>query len=169
MVPTTQWSRLPSHPQLLDHIALDFIDSGWDVRRLLKNMVLSATYRQVSTERADVDDPENPLLARGPRFRLPAESLRDQALFVSGLLVTKIGGPSVRTYQPEGLWLDLGDRKGFTRKHVVGTNTDIHRRSMYIYGKRAMPNPVMSTFDAPSRDVCVVKRERTNTPLQALA
>jgi hypothetical protein len=99
---------------------------------------------------------------------LAAETIRDQALFVSGLLSRKMGGPSVMVYQPEGLWLDLGDRRGFTRAHVVGSREDVHRRSMYIYAKRAMPNPVLSTFDTPTRDVCVVDRQVTNTPLQAL-
>ena len=135
---------------------------------MLKKIVLSATYRQSSIERRDSDDPGNRLLSRGPRFRLPAETIRDQALFVAGLLVDKPGGPSVMVYQPEGLWLDLGDRRGFTRAHVVGDREDVHRRSLYVYAKRAMPNPVLSTFDTPSRDVCVVKRQRTNTPLQAL-
>jgi hypothetical protein len=158
----------PSHPRLLDHLALDLIESGWDLRFVLEKVVLSATYRQSSIERDDIDDPDNRLLARGPRFRLPAETIRDQALFVSGLLADKLGGPSVMVYQPEGLWLDLGDRDGFTRAHIVGDREDVHRRSMYVYAKRAMPNPVLSTFDTPSRDVCVVKRQSTNTPLQAL-
>ena len=158
----------PSHPELLDHLSRAFADGGWDLRGLIKNIVLSATYRQSSIQREDVDDPENRWLARGPRFRLSAEAIRDQALFVSGLLERAVGGPSVMTYQPEGLWLDLGDRRGFSRKHVVGNHQQIHRRSMYVYAKRAMPNPTLSTFDTPSRDVCVVKRENTNTPLQAL-
>ncbi|MAG58045.1 MAG: hypothetical protein CMJ83_17300 [Planctomycetes bacterium] len=158
----------PTHPQLLDQLALDFIESGWDLRSTLKKIVLSATYCQSSAEREDTEDPRNRLLARGPRFRLAAETIRDQALFVSGLLVRKKGGPSVMVYQPEGLWLDLGDRRGFTRAHVVGSHEDVHRRSMYIYAKRAMPNPVLSTFDTPTRDVCVLNRQVTNTPLQAL-
>ena len=158
----------PSHPKLLDSLALDLIESGWNLRFVLKKIVLSATYRQSSIERADIHDPGNRLLSRGPRFRLSAEAIRDQALFVAGLLVDKPGGPSVMVYQPEGLWLDLGDRNGFTRPHVVGDYEDVHRRSMYVYAKRAMPNPVLSTFDTPSRDVCVVKRQNTNTPLQAL-
>ena len=158
----------PSHPALLDHLALELIESDWNLRHVLSQIVLSATYRQSSRERAELDDPSNRLLARGPRFRLPAETLRDQALFVSGLLNETIGGPSVMVYQPEGLWLDLGDRPGFTRAHVVGDLDDVHRRSLYVYAKRAMPNPVLSTFDTPSRDVCVVSRQSTNTPLQAL-
>jgi hypothetical protein len=158
----------PSHPALLDWLAKDFIDSGWDVKRSLKQLVMSATYRQES--RADAArleaDPENVLLARASRFRLHGEFLRDQALAVSGLLVDEVGGPGVKVYQPDGLWNEVSlDRNlRFTQDH----GEKLYRKSMYIYWKRSAPQPAMSTFDTPIRDTCVVERQRTNTPMQAL-
>lgn len=161
----------PSHPELLDWLAVEFRESGWDVRHLMKLMVMSQTYRQSSRMTPDMwaADPENILLARGPRFRMDAEVLRDQALSVSGLLVNRIGGPGVRPPQPEGIWKAVA---------YVGSNTDtftadsgpdnVHRRSIYTFWKRTAPPPQMSTFDAPNRESCTVRRERTNTPLQAL-
>ncbi|HIF40454.1 MAG TPA: DUF1553 domain-containing protein [Planctomycetes bacterium] len=163
----TQGAR-PSHPALLDWLARDFIDSGWDVGRALKQIVMSATYRQDS--RADevrrALDPENVLLARAPRFRLHGEFLRDQALAVSGTLVDKMGGPGVKVYQPEGLWnaVSLDRNKRFTQDH----GEKLYRKSMYIYWKRSAPQPAMATFDTPIRDTCVVQRQCTNTPMQAL-
>jgi len=159
----------PSHPELLDWLADEFIHSGWDVKHMLRLIVSSATYRQSSrlTPLLHERDPENRLLARGPRFRLQAEFLRDQALVASGLLVTKIGGPSVKSYHPPGLYEQVTAGSG-TDVYVEGTGEDLHRRSMYSYWKRSVPNPAMLAFDAPFRETCTLRRTRTNTPLQAL-
>jgi hypothetical protein len=159
----------PSHPELLDWLADEFIRSGWDVKHMLRLMVSSATYRQRSTVMAEVRDrdPDNRLLARGPRFRLQSEFLRDQALAVSGLLVTKVGGPSVKPYHPPGLYEQITAGNG-TNIYVEGTGDDLYRRSMYTYWKRSVPNPAMLAFDAPFREACTLRRPRTNTPLQAL-
>ena len=158
----------PSHPQLLDWLAVDFRENGWDVRKFFKKMVLSATYRQSSKPRKELEDPENRLLAHGPRFRLQGEIIRDQALFIAGHLSDKIGGPSVYPYQPAGLWMELTNRPGFQVKYKQSDGDDLYRKSLYTFWKRALPNPSMTAFDAPERDVCMVKRARTNTPLQAL-
>ena len=161
----------PSHPDLLDWLAMDFVDSGWDVKRLLKQIVLSATYRQDSAASPVLQsrDPENRLLARGPRFRLLAETIRDQALAVAGLLSDRLGGPSVRPYQPEGLYDGVvvgADYPGTTWEQ--GEGEDLYRRSLYTYWKRTLPHPAMTVFDAPDREFCTVQRSITNTPLQAL-
>ncbi len=160
----------PTHPQLLDWLATEFIAGGWDLKAIQKRIVMSATYRQDSTitQNALDRDPENLLLARGPRFRLHAEALRDNALAVSGLLVNKIGGPSVRPYQPDNLWEELagGASQG---PYEQSTGDDLYRRSLYMNRKRTVPPPMLTTFDAPSRETCWVRRTRTNTPLQALA
>jgi hypothetical protein len=159
---------LPSHPELLDWLAAELIRNGWNQRALLKQIVLSATYRQsshVSPEQLECD-PRNRLLARGPRFRLPAETIRDNALFVSGLLKEQQGGPSVKPYQPEGLWEDVSVER--REKYVPDPGDGLYRRSMYTFWKRTCPPPGMSTFDAPDRETCVIRRARTNTPLQAL-
>lgn len=161
----------PSHPELLDTLARDFVDGGWNLKGLLRRIVLSATYRQDSRvpPTAAAADPENRLLARGPRVRLSAETLRDQALALSGLLAEQIGGPSVRPYQPEGLYVGLvvgADYPG--TKWEVSEGADRYRRSLYTFWKRTVPHPVMVTFDAPDREFCMVRRGRTNTPLQAL-
>jgi hypothetical protein len=156
----------PSHPELLDWLATEFIRTGWDVKQLLKTLVMSATYRQSSrvTPALLTRDPENRLLARGPRIRLPAEMIRDQALAASGLLIGDIGGPSVKPYQPKGLWKDL-----------TGTDYEpdhgdkLWRRSLYTFWKRTSPQPTMTTFDAAGREACSVRPSRTSTPLQALA
>jgi len=161
----------PSHPELLDYLARQFVDRGWDTKALLRSIVLSATYRQDSdvTPALLERDPENRLLARGPRVRLPAELIRDQALAVAGLLKQRLGGPSVYPYQPADLY------KGV----VVGANypgttwptsqgDDLYRRSLYTFWKRTAPHPAMLTFDMPDREYCTVRRSRTNTPLQAL-
>jgi hypothetical protein len=158
----------PTHPELLDWLALNFIDTGWDMKRLLKQIALSATYRQSSRADAQVlaQDPSNQLLARGPERRLTAEMLRDQALSASGLLVEKLGGPSVKPYQPEGLWEEIA----MGRPHYdQGHGDDLHRRSLYTFWKRTVPPPVMITFDSASRNVCTARRQETSTPLQALA
>jgi hypothetical protein len=161
----------PSHPELLDWLAVEFRDSGWDVKKLVKTIVVSATYRQSARATADklAKDPANRLLSRGPRYRLDAEMLRDQALFASGLLVEKAGGPSVKPPQPAGLWEAVGYVTSNTRSFMPDTGHEsVHRRSLYTFWKRTAPPPQMSTFDAPSREACRMRRERTNTPLQAL-
>jgi hypothetical protein len=157
----------PSHPELLDWLATEFVRLGWDVKALQKLIVTSATYRQSSNVSPELlqRDPENRLLARGPRKRLAAEAIRDQALSVSGLLTTRIGGPSVKPYQPEGLWQDIATDTEYDQSH----GEDLYRRSLYTYWKRTVAPPTMVTLDATSREACVVQRARTNTPLQALA
>jgi len=160
----------PSHPQLLDWLAVEFVESGWDVKRLMKLMMMSHTYRQsaVATPTHLAKDRSNRLLARGPRFRLDAEAIRDNALALSGLLVDEIGGPSVRPYQPVGLWKAVGYSGSNTVKFEQDHGRELYRRSMYIFWKRTSPPPAMQIFDAPSREYCVVRRERTNTPSAAL-
>ena len=162
-------AEVPSHPLLLDYLAADFRDNGWDLHRLIKMIVLSATYQQDSTHRPELEDPDNRLLARGPSFRLPAEMIRDQALYASGLLTQEIGGPSVFPYQPDGVWEDLNAPKSHAEAYKQSTGKDLYRKSVYTYWRRAAMHPAMAVFDAPSRDVCTVRRETTNTPLQALA
>jgi hypothetical protein len=157
----------PSNPELLDWLATEFIRSGWDVKAMQKLIVTSATYRQSSKASPDViqHDPSNRLLARGPRVRLPAEMVRDQALAASGLLVEKIGGPSVKPYQPAGLWKEIGMQN---TDYDQGHGSDLHRRSLYTYWKRTAAPPVMINFDAAMREDCVVRASVTDTPLQAL-
>jgi hypothetical protein len=157
----------PSHPELLDWLATEFIRSGWDVKQMQKLIVTSATYRQSSKMSPDLQqrDPENRLLAHGPRYRLPAEMVRDQALFVSGLLSEKLGGPSVKPYQPAGLWKDLVMQNV---DYVQSKGDDLHRRSLYTFWKRTIAPPMMANFDSALRESCVVRENRTNTPLQAL-
>ena len=177
--------ELPSHPELLDWLAVEFMDptpvplgSGgkhrWDVKHLVRLIVTSATYRQSSVVSKELlaRDPENRLLARGPRLRLQAEFIRDQALAISGLLNREIGGASVAPYQPAGLWQELaarGDSKNWSAQFFVQSHgKDLYRRTMYTFWKRTSPPPQLVTFDAPDREVCTVRRSRTNTPLQAL-
>ncbi|MBC7964886.1 MAG: DUF1553 domain-containing protein, partial [Fuerstia sp.] len=157
----------PSHPQLLDWLATEFVRLGWDMKALQRVIVTSATYRQSSAVSPELllRDPDNRLLARGPRRRLPAETIRDQALFVSGLLTNRIGGPSVKPYQPEGLWQEIATDTEYIQSH----GDDLYRRSLYTYWKRTVAPPTMVTLDATSREACTVQRARTNTPLQALA
>ncbi|MYD72272.1 MAG: DUF1553 domain-containing protein [Acidobacteria bacterium] len=154
----------PSHPDLLDWLATSFIDSGWDVKSILREIVISATYRQASavTPEQLESDPENRMLARGPRLRLPAQMIRDQALTVAGLLVDQVGGPSVKPYQPEGLWDQASQR------YDQSEGNDLYRRSLYTYWKRTLAPPSMLTFDSSTRETCIVRTDRTNTPLQAL-
>ncbi len=158
----------PSHPELLDYLAVDFVESGWDIKRMIRQLVTSATYRQSSRVKSNVleADPENRLYARGPRFRLQGEFIRDQALALSGLLVKKIGGPSTKPYQPPGLWNEVSLSGNVRFRQDKGEG--LYRRSMYIYWKRSAPHPGMRIFDAPTREKCVIRRPRTNTPLQAL-
>src|SRR5207248_9522426 len=151
----------PLHPELLDWLAVEFMDSGWDVKGILKTIVMSAAYRQSSrvTPQLLEKDPENRLLARGARFRLPAEMLRDQALAVSGLLVEKIGGPSVKPYQPPGLWQELSFKGGFSAQFYEQDHGDsLYRRGMYTFWKRTVPPASMQTFDAPEREFCLPRR-----------
>ena len=156
--------EMPSHPELLDWLSINFLESGWDVKKLIKLMVMSATYQQDSktSEVLKEYDPENRLLARGPSSRLTAEMIRDNALTASGLLNPSIGGKSIRPYQPEGLW-EINNTS-----YKPDSSKDIYKRSLYIITKRTVPNPTLSTFDATSRSYCVVRRQTTNTPLQAL-
>ncbi len=162
--------ELPSHPQLLDWLAVEFRESGWDVKRLFKLMVMSATYRQaaISTPEKLQMDPENRLLSRGPRFRMDAEMVRDYALSASGLLSTQIGGPSVKPYQPPGVWEAVAMIGSNTRDYRRDEGENLYRRSLYTFWKRSAPPASMEMFNAPSRETCTVRRERTNTPLQAL-
>ncbi len=162
-------AELPSHPELLDYLAADFREHDWNLHHLIKQIVLSATYRQDSTHRLELADPENRLLARGPSFRIPAELIRDQALLASGLLTKQVGGPSVFPYQPAGIWEDLNAPASHAETYTQSTGADLYRKSLYTYWRRAATHPAMTVFDAPSRDVCTVRRETTNTPLQALA
>lgn len=163
--------ELPTHPELLDWLSIEFRETGWDVKRLIRMYVTSATYRQaaVTTPEKLAIDPANRLLSRGPRFRLDAEMIRDYALAASGLLSTKVGGPSVKPYQPEGVWEAVAMTPSNTRNYKQDSGEALYRRSMYTFWKRSAPPASMDIFNAPSREVCTVRRERTNTPLQALA
>jgi len=156
----------PSHPELLDWLAAEFMHTGWNVKGLYRQIVTSAAYRQSSRLSRTLRDrdPENRLLARGPRIRLSAEMIRDQALFASGLLVERLGGPSVKPYQPPGLWKELTGSD-----YTPDTGLNLYRRSLYTFWKRTVTPPTMSAFDASPRETCVVRETRTNTPLQALA
>jgi len=162
---------LPTHPELLDFLAIKFQSEGWDVKMILRYMLQSATYQQsavASPEGLELD-PENQWLSRAPRLRLNAEMIRDQAFAVSGLLNKEVGGPSVKPYQPEGLWKETtGGGGGSTARYVVSEGKDQYRKSLYTFWKRTVPPPGMLIMDAPSRDLCTVKRQETNTPLQAL-
>ena len=163
----------PTHPELLDWLSREFVESGWDVKHLVKTMVMSASYRQssVTTPEKLEADPYNQLLSRGPRFRLEAEFVRDAVLQVSGLLTERIGGPSVLPYQPPNLWREVshfGSSPATSQVFVQDHGERLYRRSMYTYWKRTVPPPSMVSFDAPSRETCTMQRERTNTPLQAL-
>jgi hypothetical protein len=160
----------PSHPELLDWLARRFIESGWDHRAMSRLLVTSATYRQSAavTPGLRERDPDNRLLARGSRFRLDAEQIRDQALAVSGLLVHRLGGPPVRPYQPEGIWEEVAMKESTTRFYHADTGEGLYRRSLYTLWKRTAPPPAMDILNAPSREVACVRRDRTNTPLQAL-
>jgi hypothetical protein len=156
----------PSHPDLLDWLATEFVRTGWDVKRMHRHVVTSMTYRQSSRvpTTPSARDPDNRLLSRFPRYRLSAEMIRDQALFASALLVEHQGGPSVKPYQPAGLWDELSG----TGDYVPDTGDNLYRRSLYAYWKRTAPPPGLSAFDATARETCWVRETRTNTPLQAL-
>lgn len=163
-------AEYPSHPELLDWLAAEFMETGWDMKRFMKLLVTSAVYRQDATVTPEklARDPANRLLARAPRIRLPGESVRDAALAASGLLVPTIGGPSVRPWMPDGVW-DETSKYGDLRGYKPDTGPGRYRRTMYTIWKRTAAPPTMLLFDAPNREVCIVKRSRTNTPLQALA
>jgi hypothetical protein len=156
----------PIHQDLLDWLATEFVQSGWDIRHVLKTIVMSRTYQQSSRGTPELmqRDPENRLMARGARFRLPPEMVRDQALAASGLLVEKLGGPSVKPYQPPGLWQELAGGRGYVHDSGAG----LYRRSLYTYWRRTIAPPSMILFDSPTRETCTVRETRTNTPLQAL-
>ncbi len=164
---------LPTHPELLDWLAVEFVENDWDVKYLLKTMVSTATYRQSSViqPKKEQIDPENIYLARGPRFRLSAEEIRDYFLTTSGLLNDELGGPSVKPYQPPGLWeeTNAGNDRGILTSYMPDSGAALYRRSLYTFWKRTLPPPTMTIFDAPNRDLCEVRRQKTNTPLQALA
>ncbi len=161
----------PSHPALLDWLAIEFRDSGWDVKKLFRLMVMSSAYRQsaVTTEEKLGKDPDNRLMARGPRYRMDAEMVRDCALAASGLLRPEIGGPSVKPYQPINIWETVAMDDSNTRFYKQDSGDALYRRSLYTFWKRSAPPALMDIFNAPSRESCIVRRERTNTPLQALA
>ena len=160
--------RQPTHPELLDWMAVDFQESGWDYKALIKKIVMSKTFRQDSAWRKDVKDPNNLLWARGPSYRLDAEVIRDTGLWASGLLRSNMGGEGVKPYQPEGLWVALAHPGSNTKNYVPDKGEQVYRRSLYVYWKRTSPHPMMTLFDAPSRESSCVRRSRGNTPLQSL-
>ena len=160
----------PSHPRLLDWLAVEFVESGWDMKHMHRLIVGSATYRQsaLAPQEAYQRDPRNRLLGRGPRFRMDAEMIRDSALFASGLLAERLGGKSVKPYQPEGLWKVVGYTSSNTANFKRDSGSALYRRSMYTFWKRTSPPPGLQILDAPSREVCTARRTRTNTPTAAL-
>ena len=159
----------PTHPELLDWLAVDFLENDWDLKRLLKQMMISKTFQQSSKHRAELNDPENKLWGRGPSYRLDAEVLRDLALWSGGLLNRKLGGEGFKPYQPSGMWKALSHPASNTKNYIPDEDDRIYRRSLYIYWKRTSPHPMMTLFDAPSRETSCVQRSRTNTSLQSLA
>jgi hypothetical protein len=174
IVPTSEdfgaTGELPSHPELLDWLAVEFRESGWDVKHFFKLMVTSATYRQAAATTPEKleKDPQNRRLSRGPRFRMDAEMIRDYALAASGLLVRQVGGPSVKPYQPDGVWEAVAIIGSNTRDYQRDTGPSLYRRSLYTFWKRSAPPASMEILNAPSRETCTLRRERTDTPLQAL-
>ena len=159
----------PTHPELLDWLAVDFLENDWDLKRLLKQMMISKTFQQSSKHCVELNDPENKLWGRGPSYRLDAEVLRDLALWSGGLLNRKLGGEGVKPYQPSGMWKALSHPASNTKNYIPDEDDRIYRRSLYIYWKRTSPHPMMTLFDAPSRETSCVQRSRTNTSLQSLA
>ena len=162
--------ELPSHPELLDWLAVEFRESGWDVKRLFRMMVESSTYRQSTTTSPEKreKDPHNRLLSHGPRFRMDGEMIRDAALACSGLMVGTLGGPSVKPYQPEGVWEAVAMPESNTHFYRPDHGDRLYRRSLYTFWKRSAPPAALDVFNAPTRETCTIRRERTNTPLQAL-
>ncbi|MBA63342.1 MAG: hypothetical protein CMJ76_13375 [Planctomycetaceae bacterium] len=158
----------PTHPELLDWLAVDFRENGWNVKDMLRLMVHSRTFKQSSAWRENVNDPENRLFARGPGYRLDAEVLRDIGLWASGLLSPHMGGEGVKPYQPDGMWKALAHPGSNTKQYVRDQGDLLYRRSLYVYWKRTSPHPMMTLFDAPDRESSCVQRQRTNTALQSL-
>lgn len=163
-----QQGEQPTHPELLDWLAVDFQDRGWDHKAMIKQLVMSRTFRQQSAWRESLDDPANRRWARGPRFRLDAEVLRDIGLWSSGLLDPHMGGEGVKPYQPAGMWLAMAHPASNTKKYVRDEGQRLYRRSLYVYWKRTSPHPMMTLFDAPDRESSCVRRSRTNTASQSL-
>ena len=159
----------PTHPDLLDWLAVELQDSGWDLKRMLNLMVTSRTFQQSSAWRDGVDDPQNRLWARGPSYRLDAEVIRDIGLWASGLLHREIGGEGTKPYQPDGMWKALAHPASNTKQYEPDHGEKLYRRSLYVYWKRTSPHPMMTLFDAPDRETSCVRRSRTSTPLQSLA
>jgi hypothetical protein len=163
---------LPTHPELLDYLAIDFREHGWDIKYMLKEMVMSSTYKQSSSTSKKLrdKDPDNLYLARSSRYRLNSEMIRDNILFSSGLLHNELGGPSVKPYQPEGLWeaIVVGLKGRGETEYIADVGDKLYRRSLYTYWRKTIPPPSMLIFDAPLKEFCEVKRVRTSTPLQAL-
>jgi hypothetical protein len=161
---------LPTHPELLDWMSIYLIENNWNIKKLLKLMVMSYTYQQKSswTNKLKELDPDNFYLARSNSYKLPAEIIRDNALASSGLLVKKVGGPSVKPYQPDGLWIEKNSFSADLYNYKKNSGDSLYRRGIYTFIKRTSPPPSMIALDATSREVCTVKREKTNTPLQAL-
>ena len=159
----------PTHPELLDWLAVEFQEGGWNLKKTLRLLLTSKTFRQSSTYRDDLPDPANLLYGRGPSYRLDAEVLRDMALWSSGLLDSTMGGEGVKPYQPPGMWKELMHPASNTKNYVADKGDRLYRRSLYLYWKRTSPHPMMTLFDAPSREASCVRRSRTNTPLQSLA
>jgi hypothetical protein len=157
-----------THPKLLDWLAVELHDNGWDLKHMLRRLVTSRTFRQSSAWRDDVHDPDNVLLARGPSYRMDAEVIRDVGLWSSGLLDPHMGGEGVKPYQPDGMWLAMAHPASNTKRYVRDKGPLLYRRSLYVYWKRTSPHPMMTLFDAPSRETSCVRRSRTNTPLQSL-
>ncbi|MGB1927202.1 MAG: DUF1553 domain-containing protein, partial [Rubripirellula sp.] len=157
-----------THPELLDWLAVDFMESGWDLKEILRAMVTTKTFRQSSNWRPNLDDPENRLLARASSYRLDAEVLRDLGLYVSQQLDPVMGGEGIKPYQPDGMWAALAHPASNTKKYQSDADTRRNRRSLYVYWKRTSPHPMMTLFDAPDRESSCVRRSRTNTPLQSL-
>ena len=172
LVPTPEdfglQGQQPVHPELLDWLAVDFQEKGWNQKQLIKSFVMSRTFRQSSGLRKGLEDPDNRLLARGPAFRLDAEVIRDMGLWASGLLDPSIGGEGVRPPQPAGMWKALAHPASNTKNYVADKGEKVYRRSLYVYWKRTSPHPMMTLFDAPSRESSCLQRSRTNTPLQSL-
>ena len=163
---------LPSHPELLDYLSVEFREKGWDIKYLLKLMVMSSTYRQssASSKKLREIDPDNVYLARSSRYRLNSEMIRDNILFSSGLLHDELGGPSVKPYQPEGLWeaISVGIKGRGEPTYIADIGEKLYRRSLYTYWRKTIPPPSMLIFDSPMKEFCEVRRVRTSTPLQAL-
>jgi hypothetical protein len=159
----------PTHPELLDWLAVEFQEEGWDLKKMLRRMVTSQAFQQSSRRRSAVDDPENRLYSRGPSFRLDAEVIRDIGLWSSGLLDRTMGGEGVKPYQPPGLWKALMHPASNTKNYVPDKGERLYRRSLYVYWKRTSPHPMMTLFDAPNRESSCVRRSRTSTALQSLA